>query len=467
MRENVLFDTDSYKATHARLYRPGVQSMFSYIEARHGGLYDKICYAGIQGELKNYYVGSVISPSDVDEARQFYKAHMNIDIDYDGWMYVARDLQGKLPVRIRAIPEGSIVPEGIPLLTIESTDSRVPFIASWLETKLLRCWGSTNVATLGYNIKKDFVRFLRKSSDEGFDSLDFKLHDFGSRGVDCQESSQVSGFGHLINYRGSDNISAIRYANRYYNCPMSGFSIPASEHSTITSWGQDREMRAYENMLSVYAKPGAMLACVSDSYNIFNAVEKLWGTELRQKVTDSGATLVIRPDSGDPHFMVVDTLQRLDAKFGHTLNSKGFKVLNHVRVIQGDGVTHAQIVKILETMMMLGFSIDNVAFGMGGALLRKHDKDTQRHAMKCSSVNVGGNDIDVFKNPVTDPGKKSMAGRLDAVFDERNEHIEVVQLPNGVNNHHKSILRTVFEDGELLVDDTLTECRKRAKKGPF
>lgn len=473
-QENILFDTDSYKNAHGPLYRPRTKSIFSYIEARSGGLYKNLCYAGLQAELKRYYTGCVVTMDMVKEAKAFYPKHMNVDFAYDAWAYVAKDLGGRLPVRIRSIPEGTIVPERCPLLTVESTGPDfTAFIASWLEPKLLRPWGTTNVATLGWHIKRDFIRFWKKTSDAPVESLDFKLHDFGGRGVDSQESAQVAGLGHLFNFKGSDTVAAVRYANRMYHSEMSGFSIPASEHSTITSWGHINEVHAYENMLNVYGKPGAIFACVSDGKNIFDAVTNLWGTELRQKVIDSGATLVIRPDSGNPVFIVADVLQRLDAKFGHTVNSKGYKVLNNVRVIQGDGITHKMIVEILETITMLGFSIDNIAFGMGGALLRGHNRDTQKQAMKCSSVNADGENHDVYKDPITDHGKSSFKGRLDAAIDTDYSsegwptRVNVEQLDDDEIGAAGSILQTTFANGELLIDDSLETCRTRAAAGPI
>ena len=240
---------------------------------------------------------------------------------------------------------------------------------------------------------------------------------------------------------------------------MAGFSIPAAEHSTMTSWGKDDEALAYENMLSKYAKPGSLVAVVSDSYDLWNAVTNIWGKTLKQKVIDSGATVVIRPDSGNPSEVVLKTLQLLDTSFGSSYNGKMFKVLNNVRVIQGDGINEESIREILETATKAGYSATNIAFGMGGALLQKVDRDTQKFAYKCSEVTIGDKRIGVCKAPVTDMGKASKKGRLDLV--EVGGKLQTVEGEYNFNSQ----LFDVFEDGVILSEYTFDEIRKNSEKG--
>lgn len=463
MRENPLFDVDSYKTCHGPvLYPPGTTSMFSYLESR-GGTYPATVFFGLQYYLKQYLEGCVVKLSDVIEAREFYAAH-GVPFNFDGWCYIAHELEGRLPVRIRALPEGLLVPTNTPLLTVESTDPKAFWIVSWLETMLLRVWYPTNVATIGYHIKNDMKKWHKKTSDTDAAFLDFKLHDFGSRGVSSQESAAIGGAAHLVNFKGSDTIVGVRCANSFYRHSMAGFSIPATEHSTITAWERSGELDAYSNFLDAYARPGAIIACVSDSYDLFNAIDKLWGESLRQRVIDSGAALVVRPDSGNPPIIVTETLRRLDARFGHAVNSKGYRVLNNVRVIQGDGVNHESINEILSAMEMCGYSIDNVAFGMGGKLLQSHDRDTQKFAYKCSSIMVDGVERDVCKHPVTDPSKRSKVGRLDVV--KFWNELTCQRLIDGAIDSTDyfgllSEMCTVFENGELLFETTLDDVRAR------
>lgn len=337
--------------------------MYSYIESR-GGKYSDTVFFGLQYFLKEYLTHRV-TVEEVERAKVFYAKHGE-PFNYDGWMYIAKDLKGRLPVKIKAVPEGTVIPTHNLLVSIESTDPKVFWIASWLETMLLRAvWYPTTVATVSYTIKKIILEALEKSSDNPAAEISFKLHDFGSRGVSSQESAMIGGAAHLVNFMGSDTIAGVLCANEYYNCDMAGFSIPAAEHSSITSWGKENEVEAYRNMLQQFAKPGSLVAVVSDSYNIYNACNNLWGEQLKQEIIDSGATVVIRPDSGDPASVVKEVVRILDSKFGSTVNSKGYKVLNNVRVIQGDGINEDSIKDILDGILSEGYSATNVAFGMG------------------------------------------------------------------------------------------------------
>lgn len=456
--DNLILDTDSYKASHYLQYPPGTEGMFSYIESR-GGRYDRTLFFGLQYILKRYFTRRVTMEM-VEEAAEFLKLHGE-PFPFEGWTHIVRDLGGALPVKIRAVPEGAIVPTHNVLVTIESTDPRVFWVAGWLETQLMRVWYPITVATQSYFIKQLIRAALEKSADEPEAEISFKLHDFGSRGVSSRESAMIGGAAHLVNFQGSDTIAGIWCANHYYHSPMAAFSIPAAEHSTITAWGKVHEADAYRNMVRVFGKPGAIFACVSDSYDLANAVENLWGNALRDSVIESGAIVVIRPDSGDPPTIVRRTLEQLDAAYGSTFNSKGYRVLNHVRVIQGDGINANSIAEILRVALEAGYSATNVIFGMGGALLQQLNRDTQKFAMKLSQVTINGEEIPVYKDPVTDHAKKSKAGRLDLIM--KQDGYETIAV-NGNHRAEQSVMRTVFENGELLVDDTLDEIRARANE---
>jgi nicotinamide phosphoribosyltransferase len=471
--ENFLIDTDSYKVSHYLQYPPGTTSMFSYIESR-GGEYNKTVFFGLQYYLKKYLTHRV-TVEEVEEAKIFFEAHGE-PFNYEGWMYVATELKGKLPVRIRAVPEGSVVPTHNILVSIESTDPKAFWAVSWIETMLLRVWYPINVATRSHTIRQIILAALEKSADDPQAEINFKLHDFGSRGVSSQESAMIGGAAHLVNFMGSDTIVGVRCANKYYNTPMSAFSIPAMEHSSVTSWGRENEVEAYRNMLRKTGKPGGIIACVSDSYDLWNACTHLWGEQLKAEVIASGATVVIRPDSGNPPEVVLKTVQLLAEKFGYTVNKKGYHVLNTVRVIQGDGINEHTIQEILDVLLAAGYSASNIAFGMGGALLQQHNRDTLKFAMKCSHIyrTVDGKEIsvDVFKDPVTDHGKVSKAGRLDLIsavtFGEdgtRHTNYETVQLlDNQIQHPAWSAMRIVYENGEVLTEYTLDEIRARARE---
>jgi nicotinamide phosphoribosyltransferase len=465
MKQNIIFDVDSYKISHWKQYPPGTTHMFSYIESR-GGKFDNTVMFGLQYMLKEYLEGVVVTEKDVNDAEKLYTKH-GVPFNKNGWLRIATVHGGKLPVRIRAVPEGTVVPTLNALVTIESTDPETFWVASWLETMLVRLWYPINVATISYYARKLIGKYLEDTSDAGPEEVLFKLHDFGSRGVSSQESAALGGAAHLINFLGSDTIVGVKLANEYYNCDMSGFSIPAAEHSTITAWGRGCETDAYKNMLEVYGGKGKLLAVVSDSYDIFHACENIWGGTLKQQVIDSGATLVIRPDSGDPKTVVLKVLDILGNKFGFITNSKGFRVLNYVRVIQGDGVNLDSIEEILKGMVENQWSAENLAFGMGGALLQQHNRDTQKFAMKCCAVTVNGELVEVYKQPVTDTVKISKKGRLDLVktrINSSHKYVDVFETVN-LENHEiakeNTAMNTVFENGKVLVQYTFDEIRQR------
>lgn len=412
---NIIVDTDSYKASHSYQLPPGTESLFSYISTR-GGHYEKcLFYAALPLLLER--LSTCITPSMVEEAQELITSHGE-PFPYDGWMYVARELGGRIPLHVRALPEGTVVPVGMPVMTVRSTDPHVPWMNSWMETPTMRIWYPSTVATRSWHIKGIIYDYLVKTAEDPDTEIMFKLHDFGSRGVSSRESAGIGGSAHLVNFMGTDTMQALQFIRKYYGEKMAGFSIPASEHSTITSWGRDNERAAMENMVNQFGKRGSILACVSDSYNIYKAVEDIWcSPSMQDSIKSKGCTVVIRPDSGHPATVVNRVLDILDKKIGMTRNSKGFKVLpGHMRIIQGDGIDESSIQEILSTMAMNGYSASNIAFGMGGALLQKLDRDTMSWAMKCSAIKINGKWQDVWKDPVDDRGKASLRGLVDTKF---------------------------------------------------
>lgn len=454
---NIILDTDSYKPSHWLQMPPGVVNQFNYLESR-GGEYQRTVFFGLQYILKEYLT-QLVTVEDVEEAKLFFTAH-GVPFNYEGWMRIATVLGGRIPLRLKALPEGTVTPTKVPLLTAEATDPESFWVVGWFETMLMRLWYPITVASLSYNTKQTIKQYLDVTGDPA--GLPFKLHDFGSRGVSSRETAMVGGAAHLVNFQGSDTVVGIQMANEYYGSAMAGYSIPAAEHSTITAWGREGELDAYRNMLTQFGKPGAVFACVSDSYNVYEAVDKMWGDALRQMVIDSGATVVIRPDSGDPLFVVNTLLHTLDRRFGSKKNAKGYKVLNHVRLIQGDGVNPYTIGLILKSITMAGFSADNIAFGMGGGLLQQVNRDTLKFAFKCSSVtlDLGGGNLemrDVFKDPVDDKGKTSKKGRIGTKVVDG-------QFVTCADYDPENALLPVFENGEILREYTFAEVRANAAK---
>eukprot|EP01137_Pigoraptor_chileana_P035406 Opistho-2@29368 len=312
MDANIILNTDSYKVAHYRQYPPGTTEVFSYFECR-GGNVDESVFFGLQYIIKKYLVGPVVTEDKIREAAEFYQDHFNDGTLFNAaaWQYIIDKHGGHLPIRIRAVPEGTSIPLKNVLFTVENTDPNCAWLTNYLEALLVRIWYPITVATGSREQKKIIARFLDATSDN-LDGLSFKLHDFGARGVSSGETSAIGSASHLVNFKGTDSIAGILMARHYYHEKMAGFSIPASEHSTITSWGREGELAAYRNMLEQF--PTGMVACVSDSFDIFKACEEMWGTELRDLIVrrgETGGTLVIRPDSGDPPTIVLQLLDIL------------------------------------------------------------------------------------------------------------------------------------------------------------
>lgn len=439
LNSNLLLLTDSYKNSHAPQYPPGTTRVTSYLAPRKGGAHNTIVPVGFQYFIKRYLT-TPITMADIDEAESYFQPHMG-SFDRAKWEYIVHIHGGKLPVVIYAVPEGEPMYTGRPLMVVENTDPRCFWLTNYLETLLVQAWYPCTVATQSFFMRETLQAALAWSGSP--ELLPFKLHDFGVRGVSSMETAALGGMAHLVSFQGTDNVPALQLAREYYHEPMAGFSIPASEHSTITSWGREGEVAAYRNMIQQYGD-GALYACVSDSYDLMEAVSGKWGGDLKAEVLAAKGTLVVRPDSGDPHEILPEVLERLHECFGAAQNEKGFYVLNSkVRVIQGDHVDVTTIGPFIQTVMDAGYSIDNVAFGSGGGLLQKMNRDTERFAFKAAEVEVNGEVRAVQKDPKTDPTKASIAGR-DALF------------------RLSPSLREIYRDGLLEVDDTLADIRARS-----
>ena len=474
--QSIILDTDSYKVSMWLEYPPGTEYVYSYIESR-GGKYDRTEFLGVQALAK--YLATPITQEQIDYAEKIWTLHGE-PFNKAGWQYILDKHNGKLPLRIRAAKEGLVIPTKNVLCTIENTDPACYWLTTWVETAALRAiWYPTTVGPTSWHIKQEILNYLEKSGDPS--TIGFKLHDFGARGVSSRESAAIGGAAHLVNFMGTDTMSGVLHVMDIYGGDVAGFSIPAAEHSTITSWGRANEVDAYRNMVKQFGKPGAVLAVVSDSYDIYKACE-MWGTELKDDVINSGATVVIRPDSGDPVVVVPKMLRILGETFGFTTNEKGYKVLNNVRVIWGDGINSVSLSSILRCVVdVAGWSADNIAFGMGGGLLQQLDRDTLKFAMKCSSIGIREMVSipelctdkmelvwrDVFKDPATDPGKASKKGRV-TLWESGGEYETAVypltRWTDKGTDGWKEALETYFLDGEVKFTQTFDQVRANSNK---
>ncbi|XP_029630853.1 nicotinamide phosphoribosyltransferase 2 [Salmo trutta] len=461
---NILLATDSYKITHYKQYPPNVNKVYSYFECRRkkgGAQFNEIVFFGLQYLLKKYLSGRVITEEKIQEAKVFYQMHFRQTVfDEEGWRKVLEKYDGRLPIRIKAVPEGKIIPRGNVLFTVENTDPDFFWLTNYIETMLVQMWYPISVATISREFKKILAKHLKATSGS-LEGLDLKLHDFGYRGVSSQESAALGGAAHLVNFCSTDTVAGLLMAQRYYGCPMAGFSMPAAEHSTIISWGRSREKEAFESMLDQF--PTGPVSVVSDSYDIFKACRHIWGDKLKERVIERSedSCLIIRPDSGDPAETLIEVIKILEECFGCSLNSQGFKVLpSYLRIIQGDGIDLNSVDEILEKLSDEGWSAENVFFGCGSALLQKLNRDTLNCAFKCSYVETNGKGMDVYKQPVTDPSKGSKRGLLSL---RRNSDGFIETVERGVGKPEEDMLVIVFENGSIVQEYTLEEIRKNAR----
>jgi len=258
--------------------------------------------------------------------------------------------------------------------------------------------------------------YMQTVDEEDFWSLNSRLHDFGFRGCTSVEQSVIGGCAHLLNFDGTDTMSAAYYAQMYLNFGVPiGTSVPATEHSVMTSWRSEQE--AISNMIFKFGE--GVFACVMDSYDYANALNNVLPSVAQQKIA-KGGVLVVRPDSGDQVETVLMALRALEKIFGVKVNKKGYKVIQGAGVIQGDGVTYKSLKDMLKAVKDHGYASQCVTFGMGGGLLQKLNRDTMSFATKLSYIRYAdGSEKDVIKVPQTDKSKYSLPGKLSVVSNEK------------------------------------------------
>ena len=461
--DNICILSDSYKLNHWDMLVDETENSYAYFESRKGAKYPYTHFFGLQFISKMFLQGPVVTKDRIDEAEEFASQHFGFDkFNRKMWEYILDNHGGHLPVKIRAVPEGSIIPIGHPLMNVTVTDENVPKVAALpnhLETILTHVWYPSNIATIGYDIKQ----FLKEKFIIGADTMDalpFMLHDFGFRGATCVQGAGIGGAAHLVNFMGTDTTIGIQYGRKYYNThEMLGFSVAASEHSIKTSLGKEGEHTITRRLLEKY--PDGILSDVQDSYSIEDSIEYI-GTNLKTKILNRNGKYVFRPDSprfkGDtPKEQILWIAQRLEHYFGAATNKKGYKVLNpKVGIIYGDGLSVEEIKDAVIHLMANGFSPETCVYGMGGGLMQKHNRDTQRNAFKSSAQKRAGVWYDVFKNPA-DVSKASKKGRVET-FVGTDKHYYT-----GLQGDAAPFMSTVFENGKITKEYRFEDIRDNAE----
>jgi len=451
------------------MYPTNTEFVYSYFEARPGSEFDKTTFFGLQYLIKNWLEGEVVTTEGIDKAEKLANRHFGNDKIFNRarWDYIVEKHNGRLPVEICAVPEGSVIPINNVMMTVVNTDPECYWLTNHLETLLCQVWYPSTVATKSRATKEMFEKYLEQTSDNK-DGIDFMLHDFGMRGVSSMESAGIGGAGHLLNFLGTDTVIAMEYIEEYYGGIETGFSVPATEHSVMTARGEAGEVEVIEQLLQNH--PTGILSVVSDSYDIYRCVDEYYGVKFKEQILARDGKFVVRPDSGDPVEVVCGNLKDYSTtlqeegllrilwrRFSGTLNSKGYKVLNpKIGLIWGDGIDIDGIEAVLKGARAIGFDISNLVFGQGGGLLQKLNRDTQRFAFKSSAQKVKGEEWkDIFKDPL-DSSKKSKRGKLALMKSKDGEYMTTRLTTNNIKH---DVMHCVFKDGTLMVDYDFDEVK--------
>ncbi len=484
--------SDSYKQFHHLMYPKGITKLYSNMTPRS---YKRLgcthsVFFGLQYYIKEYLIKQwneefFFKPKHevVNEYKRFHKYFSFTDVTTEH-IEKLHDL-GYLPIEIKALPEGSLVPARVPYLTITNTHPDFAWLVNFLETQMSAViWDMTTNATIAYMYRNLLNKWAEKTGDPAF--VQWQAHDFSMRGRSSIEST-LNQAGHLLSFTGTDTIPAVLMLEEYYNANMEneliGSSVPASEHSVMTSYGKEDEVVAFERLLDQF--PEGIVSIVSDSFDLWKVCTEYVLT-LKDKIMARNGKLVIRPDSGDP----VDIICGLNSRrvsdkdykevhgvevteqmrkgvvellwdaFGGTVNEKGYKVLDpHIGVIYGDSITLERAEQICARLAAKGFASTNVVLGVGSYTYNYNTRDTLGIAVKSTYCEVDGEPREIFKDPVTDDGTKKSARGLLMV--DKNKLTGELELIDRVSPklEREGLLTTVFQDGILFVNQSLKEIR--------
>lgn len=468
MNNNVLLMTDVYKMGHMSQYCPGITKVYSYLTARSDRYYNETVFFGLKYYLQEYLTRP-ITQEHADEFMLYRDLILGTGADNRGVRHKIQSLVdlGYWPVEIKSVEEGKVYPIQNVLMTITNTDPDFYWCVGFLESLLLKVWFPSTVATLSKEYRKIVEQYYEKTcSEEQMGMKDFAVHDFGYRGDSSEESAALAGGAHLLNFMGSDTVVAYPFMDKYYpEMKKTMLSVPASEHSVMCSFGIDNEIDAFRHMLSTY--PTGIVSIVSDTYNLWTVLTEHLQS-LHSDIVNRQGKVVFRPDSGNPTDIIcgnldadhassypewLGALELLGMQFGYTTNEKGYKELPpYVGLIYGDGMTLECYKETLKRMEQNGWAASNLVIGVG-SILRWVTRDTLGFSIKATYVEVNGESRNIFKDPITDSGKRSHKGLLALT--------KTYNPDTGYGYYHTEqectweqekggLLKTVFKNGSLF-----------------
>lgn len=487
---NPLFLIDFYKADHRRQYPKGTTMVYSNWTPRSGkrapGGTDKVVVFGIQYLIKNYLIDlwneNFFNRPKIEVIAE-YKEMMDralgpdaIPIEHIGELH---DL-GYLPILMKALPEGTRSPFGVPVMTIRNTIPKFYWITNYLETLFSTIlWKPMTSATTAYEYWKEFNRHADKTGSFK-EFICWQGHDFSMRGMSGIEDAILSGMGHLLMFNGTDTVPAIHAARHFYPTDQFiGGSVAATEHSVQCMHFNEfdgNELQYLDYLLDLY--PTGIVSIVCDGFDYWKFLTETL-PQRKEHILAREGRVVIRPDSGNPVHIICGeptieapngleienpneitrkgTYEILYDMFGGEVNEKGYKILNpKIGLIYGDAITIDRQKKILANLEAKGFAVSNLVLGIGSFTYEYVTRDTCGFAMKATYGEIDGVGKDIFKDPQTKSGttnKKSARGLLqvkDGILKDRCTWEEEAQ----------GDLIPIFENGKLLVEYSLTEIRE-------
>lgn len=486
---NPLFLTDGYKTGHHQQYPKGTTLVYSNFTPRSNKYAPKGCDQlvsfGQQMVIKQIHEAFdkdfFSKPKDEVCGEMKRELSMYLNTDYDVSHFEALHDLGYLPINVKVLEEGTLVPMRTPVLTIYNTHPGFYWITNYLETVISNLlWKPMTSATIAHAYRKLFTSWQEKTDAEKGWFVDWQAHDFSMRGLDSIDATISSGLGHLTSFSGSDSLPAIFGARKFYNeTEFVAGSVNATEHSVMCAGSKEDEVGTFRNLMETY--PTGILSIVSDTWDLWKVCTEHIVT-LKEEILARDGKVVIRPDSGDPVHIIcgysgihndeyVDpttpegkgVIELLWDVFGGTINEQGYKVLDsHIGAIYGDSITLDRAEQIFKRLEAKGFASTNIVLGVGSFTYQFNTRDTFGFAMKATYVEVDGVGREIFKDPITDDGvKKSAKGLLRVAKNEDGE----ITLFDQVNwyDESKGMLKTIYLNGQFENQTTLTEIRERLK----
>lgn len=510
--------TDFYKTIHHLAYTPKLDYLVSYWTPRMSryDYIDKAVVFGMQAFIKEYLCGLFNDnffsrPKDeiIGDYKRIISSTMTLQASDTTEIEKLYDL-GYLPIMIKAVPEGTRVNIKTPVYEISNTVKGFGWLVNYLETFIsVNVWHPINSASIAYAYRQVVNKYYDKTvsqnavklvsfDDNGNETVKGSTQklsalrsaacgDFSMRGMTSIESALRSSAAHLLSFTSTATIGAISWLESYYNCDCTkqtvGKGVPSTEHSVMSSYGRDGEFECFRHLIEDVFKTG-LLSIVSDTYDYWNAVTDIV-PRLKKSILARDGKIIIRGDSGNPVDIIcgtvigalseqkkytpeeLGTVECLWRTFGGYINDKGYKVLDsHIGVIYGDAITYERACEIYEKLEKRGFAASNVTLGIGSYTYQYVTRDSLGQALKATNSIVDGCERQIFKDPKTDKVKganfkKSQKG-MCCVYAQGDDILCRDELTiDEAARMEENLLRPVFCDGKLIVDESLDDIRRR------